>query len=34
MCITESFCYLAEIKHSIVNQLYFKKKKILKRKKE
>lgn len=28
MCITESFCYLAEIKHSIVNQLYFEKKNL------
>ena len=27
VCITESFCCAAEIRRSIVNQLYFKKKK-------
>ena len=25
ICITESFCCMAEIKHNIVNQLYFNK---------
>ena len=23
MCVTESHCYTAEIKHNIINQLYF-----------
>ena len=32
MCITESFCCTAEIRHSIVNQLYFKKKNLKKKK--